>query len=83
MGLTGKHTFRGLRTSVVSHVSRHFKTKDLSPGQRKRITRAICHSEQVINKIYAPLNTVEEAAEMRALQLAAIAESPDSKQVRP
>ncbi|XP_062866079.1 uncharacterized protein LOC134328784 [Trichomycterus rosablanca] len=72
MGFGGSYTFRNLRTSMVHH------TKNLSPRKRLSVHRAMCHSEAVVSKFYLPLNTVQEAAEVRRLQ-----EGEESPEERP
>ncbi|KAG9269183.1 hypothetical protein AMEX_G16176 [Astyanax mexicanus] len=62
MGLKGSFTFRNLRTSVVHY------TKDLSPSKKAAVHRQMCHSEAVAAKFYLPLNTADEAAQVRKLQ---------------
>ncbi|XP_066521516.1 uncharacterized protein [Hoplias malabaricus] len=60
--------FRQLRTSMVHH------TKNLPIAKRRKIQKAMCHSEEVANKFYVPFNDPLEAAEVAALQLSAIVE---------
>ncbi|XP_066523714.1 uncharacterized protein [Hoplias malabaricus] len=71
MGFDGHFNFRHFRTTMVHH------TKNISPmKKRKRIEHAMCHSEAVSNKFFVTLNNPEEAAEVVAMQRAAIGESP-------
>ncbi|XP_066506048.1 uncharacterized protein [Hoplias malabaricus] len=69
MGFGGRFNFCHFRTTIVHH------TKNLSPSKRRRIHKAMCHSEAVAEHFYVPLNNPEEAAEVAAIQLAAIDDS--------
>ncbi|XP_066523727.1 uncharacterized protein [Hoplias malabaricus] len=66
MGFGRRFNFRHFRTTMVHH------TKNLSPTKKRRIHKAMCHSEAVAEKFYMPLNNPKEAAEVAAIQLAAI-----------
>ncbi|XP_066523884.1 uncharacterized protein [Hoplias malabaricus] len=60
MGFGGRFNFRHFRTTMVHY------TKNLSPSKKRRIHKAMCHSEAVAEKFYVPLNNPEEAAIQQA-----------------